>query len=195
MTAIISACFFKKNFWENRYLVLLIGAGVALVATLTTNFAVRGQYGMRIEPINNKDLHTFYLPDSLVSDTCIRNPILGYQWYADYSATEFYMDSTKSQTPVNFILYSNNKNGDVISWGVFKSERKQNYYKHKDVFIELSYGDKAYVSKERLVYDIPRNSMWISRFSIPTIRTITTLHFPEKEYAMIPDSLIRKFTL
>ena len=42
LVTIISLCIFKNRFWENRYLVLLIIAGTALVSMITINYAVRG---------------------------------------------------------------------------------------------------------------------------------------------------------
>ena len=108
LTAIISACFFKNRFWENRYLVLLIGAGVALVATLTTNFIVRGHLETKSETIWIKQLGTIYLPDSIMVDTagCQRTTLSNYDWYDD---DDFYADSTKPQIPVSFVLFNNDK--------------------------------------------------------------------------------------
>jgi hypothetical protein len=194
LTAIIAACFFKNKFWENRYLVLLIGAGVALVATLTTNFIVRGHLERKVETVWTKSLHTFYLPDTVLVDSigCERTFLVDYDWYSEHNAPEFYYDSTKMQVPVSIVLYTDDKKGKNKYFGVFKSPEKQRYYEYNSTFLASSGNDTIiYVSKKKLVYSIaPTN--WLTGFSFPRIKTATILYIPPKEYAMIPDSLIRK---
>lgn len=194
LTAIISACFFKNRFWENRYLVLLIGAGVALVATLTTNYVVRGHLEMKSETIWTKNLHTFYMPDSIVIDSidCKRKFLVNYEWYDEHDASEFYKDSTKSQTSVSVVLYTTDKAGDKKYFGVFKSPTKQNFYDYKNTYLAPSPADTIITAVgKKLVYSVPPTN-WLTGFSFPRIKTITILYIPPKEYAMIPDSLIQK---
>lgn len=64
LTTVISLCFFKKNFWSNRYLILLIIVGVSFIATLTTNYIVRNKLSTRSEIIWKKNIHLFYINDS-----------------------------------------------------------------------------------------------------------------------------------
>ncbi|MDD5649116.1 MAG: hypothetical protein PHF86_01675 [Candidatus Nanoarchaeia archaeon] len=65
ITSIISLCFFKSKFWENRYLILLIIAGVSFIATLTTNYIIRGKLSTYTKVEWKKDIYTFYLRDTL----------------------------------------------------------------------------------------------------------------------------------
>jgi len=71
IVSIISLCFYKKKFWENRYLVLLIISGVALVSTLTTNYAIRGSLGTDIETIWKYPIQVFSINDSLTTDSSL----------------------------------------------------------------------------------------------------------------------------
>jgi len=193
LVAIISACFFKNKFWENRYLILLIGAGVALVATLTTNFIVRGHLERKVETVWTKSLHTFYVPDTILVDSigCSRSFLVDYDWY-NYNASEFYMDSTKSQIPVSIVLFTDDEKGKNRYFGVFKSPVKQKYYGYNSTYIASSGNDTViYVSKKKLAYSVPPTN-WLTGFSFPRIESATILYIPPKEYAMIPDSLIRK---
>lgn len=64
LTTVISLCFFKKNFWTNRYLILLIIVGVSFIATLTTNYAMRNKLSTRSEINWKKNIHLFYINDS-----------------------------------------------------------------------------------------------------------------------------------
>lgn len=64
LTTVISLCFFKKNFWTNRYLILLIIVGVSFIATLTTNYVVRNKLSTRSEIIWKKNIYPFYINDS-----------------------------------------------------------------------------------------------------------------------------------
>ena len=208
-TVIISFCFFKSKFWENRYLVLLIGSGVALAATLTTNLFVRGHLETRTETIWTKPLHTFYLPDSLflstisyidiigANDSCATTKtqtsfLVNYDWYNDHPKEEFWRDTTKYQRPVSIVLYTMDKKGKDRYFGVFKSKYKQSCYGYKSTYLASSGNDTLmYVSKKKLVYSVPPSN-WITGFSFPRKETATVLYIPPKEYAMIPDSLIRK---
>ena len=204
VTAIVSLCFFKSKFWENRYLVLLIGSGVALVATLTTNFIVRGHLERKVETIWNKPIYTFYLPDSLFLSTVkYVDDSLGntnakisflqkYDWYNKHEAKEYYRDTTKYQRKVSVVMYSSNKKGTIRWFGVFKTKYKQAYYNYDNTYVASSGNDTLmYVSKKKLVYSVPPSN-WITGLSFPRIKTATVLYIPPKEYAMIADSLIRK---
>lgn len=204
IVSIISLCFFKTRFWENRYLILLIAGGVALVATLTTNYFVRGHFEKRIETVWNRPLYTFYMPnsvllkdgmlpmDSLCPEQVKVKFIKNYNWYDKHNASEFYKDSTKKQTPVHFVLYAQDKKGKNTYIGVFKSPAKQNYYDFDLVYIAPSSADTiAYIVRKKMVYSVPPSN-WITGFTFPRIKTARILYLPPREYAMIPDSLIRK---
>lgn len=199
----ISLCFLKNKFWENRYLVLLIAGGVALIATLTTNFFVRGHLERKVETIWNKPLYTFYMPDSvlvnmfepmdsLCPEQIKMKFIIHYDWYDNHNGNEFWKDTTKKQTPVKFVFFTEDKKGKNRYVGVFKSKTAQSYYDYNKLYIDSSSNDTLiYVTKKRLVYSIPPTN-WLTGFSFPRIKTITTLYVPPSQYAMIPDSLIRK---
>ena len=202
-TAIISLCFFKSKFWENRYLVLLIGTGVALVATLSTNYIVRGHLETKVETIWSKPLYTFYMPDSVyykfgfqhmdsLSPLQIKLKFIkNYNWYAQHNNTEFWRDTAKKQTPVSFVLYSYNKK-TLRYFGVFKSKYKQDYYDYDEIYVAASSNDTLiYITKRKLIYSVPPSN-WITGISFPIIKTATIIYIPPKEYALLPDSLIRK---
>jgi hypothetical protein len=203
-TVIVSLCFFKSKFWENRYLILLIGSGVALVATLTTNYFVRGHFEKKIETVWNSPLYTFYMPDSILfkygfqhmDSLCPEQVkmkfINNYSWYEKHSGSEFWKDSTKKQTPVHFVLYAMDKKGKARYIGIFRSKYKQGYYDFDLIYIAPSSADTlAYIVKKKLVYNVLPNN-WLTGFSFPIIKTAKILYLPPKEYALIPDSLIRK---
>lgn len=209
VTSIVSLCFFKSKFWENRYLVLFIGSGVALVATLTTNLFVRGHLERRTETIWTKPLYTIYLPDSLflstisyidivgANDSCATTKtqtsfLVNYDWYNDHAKEEFWKDTTKYQRPVSIVLYTMDKKGKNRYFGVFKSKYKQANYGYNVTYVASSGNDTiAYVTKRKLVYSVPPSN-WITGFSFPRIKTATVLYIPPNEYTLIPDSLIRK---
>ena len=204
VTAIISLCFFKSKFWENRYIVLLIGTGVALIATLTTNFIVRGHLETKVETVWTKPLHTFYMPDSVLFHDMFQDMdslcpeqvkmkfAVNYDWYNDHKGQEFWKDSTKKQTPVSFVLYTIDKKGKNKYFGVFKTEYKQTYYNYNLTYVASSGNDTLiYVTKRKLVYSVPPSN-WITGFSFPRVKTATVIYIPPKEYIMIPDSLIKK---
>lgn len=188
----ICLCFFKKNFWENRYLVLLINSGVALVATLIINFSVRGNLNTKTEIVYTKPLHVFYLPADLIpkyGDSTGMHVIKDYNYYGKHNASEYYRDTTKKQLPVTMLLYQPDKNNLYV--GFFKRDGKQDYFNTDGVYFVRSSADSiAYVSKKKLYYDVKPRS-WVTGFSLPRKSKITIMHIPPKEFDMIPDSLIR----
>lgn len=192
LTSFICLCFFKKNFWENRYLVLLISAGVALVATLAVNFSTRGRFHTKTDIVWSTPLHTFYVQDSLLKDSLNTPLVKEYDYYGDHSAAEYFKDkgdTINKQVPLKVLLYS--KNNEMFI-GYFKKAEKQGYMELKDIYIAKSEADSiAYYCKKKLVYDVKSNS-WITGFSLPRIQTIYVFYIPPREYATIPDSLINK---
>jgi hypothetical protein len=218
LVSFICLCFFKKNFWENRYLVLLISGGVALVATLTINFLVRGKLQTKTEVMWTKPMAVFYMPedlilgnvkysdvnDSLHSTIAKINIIKNYDWYGDHKASEFYKNIVKRDTvkkdtlkkqrqfPVTIILYSWGKRNQYQKVGIMTVRGNQNlYYLNEIYFAESSADTIAYICRKKLYYDVKPNN-WITGFSIPPKSAITILYVPPKEFKMIPDSLIRK---
>ena len=220
LVSLICLCFFKKNFWENRYLVLLISGGVALIATLTINFSVRGKLQTKTEIIYTKPLAVFYMPYDLILKNTINldtnstdkikiNSIKHYDWYGDHNAKEFYKDTTKKQVPVTITLYAygkklGNRRVGIMTIGGNQNQLNliyllvtytaflQHYYVLDNIYFAESSADSiAYVSKKKLYYDVKPNN-WITDFSIPRKSLITILYVPPKEFKMIPDTLIRK---
>jgi hypothetical protein len=190
---IISYCFFKSKFWENRYLVLLIGTGVALVVTLVLNYSVRGHLQTKTEILWNKPMAVYYLPDSIYNIESKKTYLKNWDYYAEHRAKEFYKDTTKKQIPVTIVFYTITKKSKQLYIGVMKKNGDQNYWQlSDDVYLTKSSADSvAYITKKKLSYDVKPNS-WIAGFSLPRKSTAIVLHIPPKEFALIPDSLIRK---
>jgi hypothetical protein len=199
IVSFICLCFFKGNFWENRYLILLICGGVALVVTLTTNLIIRGHLQTKTEIVSTSPLYTFYVQDSLFNDSlsCINNTsfIKDFDFINNHNASEFFKlkkDSLHKQIPVTILLYTQDKKNKTIFVGTFWKSFKQDYDELSDVYLAPSQADNiAYRCKKKLVYDVPKSN-WLTGFSLPRINTIVILYIPPREYKLIPDSLIRK---
>lgn len=210
MTLIVSLCFFKKRFWENRYLILFIGGCVALVATLIINLSVRNGLPTKVMVSGKKPLYTFYVPDSLITtnitfdeqklaslDSTIYGTITQSNFVKDFDyyamdVTHFLKDTAKKQIPVRVLLYTKTKTDDDIRVGVFKRANKQDYHLLKNLYLAPSPADSiSYMCEKRLEYDVVDNK-WVSVLGLPTISRYTVIYVPPTEFAMIPDSLIRK---
>jgi len=187
VVSFISLCFFKKRFWENRYLVLLIIGGVALVATLTTNYATRGSLGTKVETIWQKPIQMFAVNDSFIVDT-IPISIDEELSFIDHRA---YSKDTITQKTWTTILIHGNKREDLRKVGYYLEDKaKYKYLEH--VYIAPSESDTiAYFTKKRLYYDNKPNK-WLADFSLPHIKTIKCFYIPPTQYAALPDSLIRE---
>ena len=196
VVSFICLCFFKKSFWENRYLVLLISGCVALIATLAINFSVRGKLQTKSEITTTKVMAIFYMPKDLVVNNFDTihgklNSIKHFDWYGDYNAKDFYKDTNKKQIPVTMILYSYGKHLQYRYIGVMSARGNQDYCNVDAIYFVKSSADSiAYITKKKLYYDVKPNN-WITGFSIPRKSSITIFHVPPKEFALIPDSLIR----
>lgn len=196
LTGIIGLCFFKNKFWENRYLLLLIGAGVALVVTLTVNYSVRGSLETKVVDIKKKSLHTFALPDSIFPDSTYSTRFIkDWDFYNDHSREDFVKKTDDStQVFVSFLLYTDDddeKDKQTVYFGSFiGGDRK--YIDVAERYITPSHSDSiGYFSKKKVIYDIPE-SRWLSSLGFPRIKTIRGYHVPPNEFAMLPDSLTQK---
>jgi len=181
----ISLCFFKKKFWENRYLVLLLIAGVALVATLATNYSTRGSLDKKVEIVWTVPLQVMNLNDSLVDSTYFsvdeelnRDDHLNG---GDTTLTDRYSR--------HFFYY-----GDG---GLRVGFASDDDIKSRDwdyiYFAESENDTTAYYRKMKIKYD--NTNKWVADFSLPTLKTVRCIYLPPSEYAAIPDSLIRELPL
>jgi hypothetical protein len=188
---------------------MIIG-GVALVATLITNYFVRGHLERRVETIWTKPIYPFYMPDSVFLKNISYVDTIGdslhttitqlavfkhYDWYNDHHASEFYKDSTKLQNKVSLVIYTTDKKGNQLYVGVFKTKEKQARYDFREVtnvYVASSGNDTLrYEAKKKLVYTVPPSN-WITGFSFPRVKTARIIYIPPREYDMIPKSLIKK---
>lgn len=188
VVSFISMCFFKKKFWENRYLILLIIGGVALIATLTTNYATRGSLNKKVNSVWEKPMETFNINDSLVvndfnltankeSELTFRQHLVGED------------DTTVIRRKTHYLFYYGDEKNLKIGY-ILNNDLKCNYI--KDFYIAPSDNDStAYVAKLKQNYD-PNPKYWTAGFSLPRVQTVICFYIPPTEYAAIPDSLIRK---
>jgi hypothetical protein len=97
----------------------------------------------------------------------------------------------KRQMPVIIVLFSHGRKNSIRQVGIMDSKGNQDYYNLDKIYFVKSTADSiAYVSKKKLYYDTQPNN-WITGFSLPRKATAVILHIPPREFALIPDSLIR----
>ena len=187
LVSFISLCFFKKKFWENRYIVLLLIGGVALVATLTTNYVTRGSLDTRVEIIWEKPIQSFSVNDSFIVDGV---PIT-IDEELSFSDHRVYLKDTITPKTITTILFYGDKRPDLRKVGYFiNNDNKEKYLQH--IYIAPSENDSmAYFAKRRLYYD-NKPSKWLADFSLPYIKTIKCFYIPPTQYAALPDSIIKE---
>ena len=190
-TTIISLCFFKNKFWENRYLVLLIGSGVALIATLITNFSVRGHFTTKIETAWQKPIKTFFVNDTLFTDTIPLIKDHKFNFYNKKGSDYLKKDSIHKQRTVNVILYGKLR---FRKFGyITKNDGIDFFYLNNPpcAYIASSESDTlAYFAKKKLVYDVKPNN-WITGFTFPRRKAYRCFYVPPKEYATIVEYVKR----
>ena len=182
VVSFISLCFFKKRFWENRYLVLLISGGVALVATLTVNYATRNMNDKEVKTIWNHEIQVMALQDEFLDSTYFtKNSELGL-------GDHFSSDTTKTHIHSRHLFYYGD--GGLRVGFAYDDNMKSRDWDYI-YFAESGSDTTAYITKQRIHYG-ERNSKWIADFSLPHIKTVRCLYLPPAEFAAIPDSLIRE---
>jgi len=187
IVSIISLCFYKKKFWENRYLVLLIISGVALVSTLTTNYTIRGSLGTDIETIWKHPIQVFSINDSLTTDSSLVT-IDEELSFSDHRVAN--TDSTINIKWMRVLIYGDERE-NLRRVGYFINDEPK-YNLLETVYIAPSENDStSYFTKRRLRYK-SNESKWVANLSLPHIETMKCFYIPPVEYAMIPDSLIRE---
>ena len=186
VTSFISLCFFKKRFWENRYLVLLISGGVALVATLTVNYSTRNMNEKEVRTIWTKEIQIIALQDSLVDESFFtQDKELG-------CSEHLYSEDTTTTPTYSHHLFYYGDGGLRVGFGLDNNLKSRDWdYMY---FAESDSDTTAYFTKQRVFYG-SRNSKWVTEFSLPHIKTIKCLYLPPAEYSAIPDSLIREIPL
>jgi hypothetical protein len=189
--SIISLCFFKNKFWENRYLVLLISGGVALVATLATNFSIRGHLTTKTEIIRQYPIKTFFIKDSLLTDTIPLVKNVKFDFNREKESDYLKKDTLNDQRMISVILY------DKLKYRKFGYIAKNNesdffYLTNSPIaYIASSESDTlAYIAQKKLVYDI-KPSKWITGFTFPRRKTYRCFYVPPKEYAAIVEYVKR----
>lgn len=188
LVSIVGLCFFKSKFWANRYLILLIIAGVSFVATYVTNLSIRSKDNVVVELVKKKVIYPFSFTDSIKGvaeyanfEGCVLNDTLFY-----YDNVEIANDSVDNRT---FVFASDST--DITKVYYVNRNKSLKYYYFDDVYIEPSESDTlSYIAVKKLKYNIKPNKWTSTR--MPKIDAITCLYIPPSEYNTIPDSLIRK---
>jgi len=178
----ICLCFFKKRFWENRYLVLLISASVALLVTLATNYATRGNLGTMTKIVWEQPIQVMNLNDSLIDSSAFTiDEELSFKEHLHAG------DTLKPERYSRHLFYYSD--GLRVGFAIDDDLKSRDW---DLMYIGKSDTDTtAYYTKKRVFYN-KRNSKWIADFSLPHLQTIKCLYLPPTEYAMIPDSLLRE---
>lgn len=207
IVAIICLIIFKKDFWENRKIVLLIGSAVAFVAILSTNFSVKNSLRTKVVTNWTKPIQMMNLSDSLfVSDSVIvaKIKLRDLQNYFCEDSTYRTIITTNQvvvdldtiyQTDTiivpnirqsNYFIYTNNEKLKIV----YTEDGDMHIYCLSNIYIIPSESDTvACIIKKTKCYD--PNTKWIAGFSLPKIKTIKCLCIPPIDYNKIPKSYLK----
>jgi len=191
LTALISLCFYKKTFWENRFKILLIGSGVALIATLTVNYIVRPHLPEVTSIRSSNSMQALYV--DVQSFDSLSTKFLKFN---DFNITEYTyksFDKSKTKTVVKKMSHV------LLSRAIDKKDTTMyiNYISNilgyptkvrnacSDVHFAKSVDENAYIINLRVAKKT--NSMWITEFSIPAKNVNYVIVLPAREYNLIPE--------
>lgn len=208
IVAIVCLIVFKKMFWENRYIVLLIGLVVSFIVILSANFSVKNNLETKVvinwtKPIQIMNLaDTLFISDSanvakynldlndyFCEDSTYRTIITTNQIVVD-SDTIIYQTDTIVVPNImqsNYFIYEYN---EKLKVAYTENDGDVDSYYLSDIYIIPSESDSvAYIIKKTKYYD--PNTKWIAGFSLPKIETIKCLSIPPTEYNKIPKSYLK----
>jgi len=209
LVSFIGLCFFKKKFWENRYLLLMIIGGVAIVATVTTNYIGRNNYALKTEVVRSTPLSSFYVTDSLLNDgipykaddfsfTSLSYTDIAIAFDTLMVSTEIAKDSfhveldTILRYNASVFFYDMDEKEQYKKIGYVKENGARKYRYWEDIYLLPTKDSVPAKAVLKLAYDIPSDSKWVTKYSVPRRKTFTCFYIPEAEYNAIPDSLIRE---
>lgn len=216
IVTIISSCFYGKKTWDNRYFILFIGIGVAIITTLIINYSIKSNDNTKLVEISNKPIELFAISDNYltVDDNDNYLPIVTtdsfnfnnhnieyYQNFNDgYDTNTIYSDSSMLKMEISktlifkkipfFVIFYYEDNDLYVAYNMNGSIKNKEI---NNLCFDVSVNDTlAYITKENLLYDVSDYNRWINQITIPKIKTIETIHLPLSYYESIPDSLINK---
>lgn len=185
LVSFIGLCFYKKKFWENRYIVLLISGCVVLIITLTTNYVRRNSLPTTYKTLWVKQIKTLQLHDSLLvpNYAAFNDSALNYEDIIVYKEDSI----VNKKRPSHYVFYINGDGNLRVRLYV---DNETIGKKPVDMYFAESNDERsAYLGKFRKKYN-PNDNKWISDLSLPTIETFTCVFLPKDELKAIPDSLI-----
>lgn len=189
VTAFISLCFFKKKFWENRYLVLFIGGCVAIIAITTTNYFSRGNLPTKVEIAKQHQIKRFIVPETYLIDSV---PFVFDSTKTNWSfANGFRYDTTVANKVKTIIFYDMDEHDDSKKIGYMTESGRSTFKYLKNKYIVPSPNDST-AFWARVKQNYVRDSKWVAAFSLPRKNTIVCFFIPPNEYALLPDSLIKE---
>ncbi|MFW6247296.1 MAG: hypothetical protein ACOC22_03955 [bacterium] len=190
VVSIIAYCFLKKDFWEQRLLVLLVIGLVTLVGNTTTGLVVKDNLERNVRLDRSDELHYFYVHDSLFVDSMmVLKPSCKFEFKTtlndtidknEYRKTPFVLGELHGETKVLLINNDALKDDEIGDYDLNRFVIKSNELDtiHKDHY--LSY------------YDTDDN-IWVDEFLyLPFSEYYHELSLPEKYVNLIPDSLQTK---
>ena len=179
--SIISLCFYGKRFWENRYLVLMIIAGLGLVSTLIFNYVTRNDLNKKIIITKKWDVDKIMLNDTTIDSSFITTNKNLSKWKHISENDSLGVDSA-----YHFFYYD--KNDLVIAY--FRNGRIEESKMDNICIMESDSNDIAFSVRIKEKYLSP--NFWTFGSSLPRIRTIICLYLPSSDYKTIPDSIMNK---
>lgn len=182
----ISSCFFKKKLWENRYLVLTIISGVALVAITVNNFTSRKNLDTHLTSNTRTQVIPMTINSNLIDSSNISTSSLGR-----YSILHDSEEDTTCTTKVSsFFIFKSE--GDFRVAFNLNGKSRLKHFDVDNVYIQPSNSDTvSFYTKLTLRYD-NGDSKWTNKLSQPKIKTIKVLYLPPTDYELLPDSLINE---
>lgn len=174
LTTFISLCFFKKKFWENRYLILGINTAVLIVTFVVLNFALKSTFHTVTQVSSNTPLifNKYYVYDSVVKNN----------WTIEDAKLEtLRRDKLKKKTHTYVVLskYKGNVQINMLD---------KNYDAHtfdpSDYYIVKGKTDTAYMID--IFLEPQSESKWLAPIGVVRTTIAMFIVLPEKDYNKLP---------
>jgi hypothetical protein len=187
VVSFIAFCFFKRDFWENRYLVLFLSVIASFIINLATNYAVISKLPTKVEYSYKSNLRMLNVPDSALVDGTMfaKNKKLKF----DDMPTKYFLKKDTNRQKMLLLFFGEDKVGFLCN--VDSGKNNISSANLKGIYFESSGSDSvAYFCTKTKKYVVKSN--WLTEFSFPNIEEIKCIGLPPKLLASMDSTKILK---
>lgn len=180
VVSIISYCFLKNEFWENRFVVIFITVIVATIGNVIVSMSLKSTFPHEVYKHDSDELITMYVNDSIFTDSTL---------YTD--SNDVVIGDTLQSNALKKCDVLLHDSGEGTKVFYKNSDEDVNSLKISEVYFKLSSDTVPTIRKHDLNYCVDDN-IWVDFSLYTTIDEYYEISLSKDQYEQIPDSLINE---